>query len=99
MRWKVDHAIERVGRVQPLGLELDTSLSEELVELWVEDVCWQVRLVGWSLRRPPWWRRQDRREWRRARETLDTTGVRLRARARAAQGSDAGQHRSSKDHD
>lgn len=85
MRWMVSRAMDAVGPVPPLLTELDDVASDELIELWAEDVCWQVQLVDWSLRRPPWWRRRDRREWWRERSDLETIGQRLREDARATQ--------------
>jgi hypothetical protein len=81
MRWVVSRAIDTVGPVRPLVTELESTASDALVALWVEDVCWQVQLVDWALRRPPWWRRRDRREWMRHRRELDAAGERLRQEA------------------
>lgn len=91
MRWKVNRAIAQVGRVQPLDITLDASASDELLSLWVEDVCWQVQLVTWAMHRPPWTRRRERREWDRQREALNAVGARLREQARVVEHSRARQ--------
>jgi hypothetical protein len=64
MRWKVNRAIAQVGRVERLDVTLDAAASDELMALWVDDVCWQVQLVTWAMQRPPWWRRELREQAR-----------------------------------
>lgn len=92
MPWKVSRAIAQVGRVQPLDLTLDISASDELMALWVDDVCWQVQLVAWSMHRPSWWWWRERREWRRRREDLNAVGEGLREQARVVEHSGARQN-------
>jgi hypothetical protein len=71
MRWEVEKALRSTGPVKPLVTDLEASSPDEIVALWVEDVCWQAQLVHWRRRRPPWWSREARREWRLQRQQLD----------------------------
>lgn len=78
MDWEVDRAIRLVGPVEGLVGELTATAPDALIALWAEDVCWQAQLLDWSSHRPPWWRRQDRRKWRRQGEDLERMRDRLR---------------------
>lgn len=84
MRWKVDHALERLRDVSSVDVALDPAPSDEVVDVWVEDICWQVHVAGWYLRRPRWWRLADRNAWKAEWRELHTTGELLRKRAAAS---------------
>lgn len=50
-------------------------------ELLAEDTCWRFARDDWSDRRPPLWRRAERKAWRAEGRLLEEKRVRLAAQA------------------
>jgi hypothetical protein len=67
------------GLVIPVGLVKD---SPTLLVLAVEDACWQFSRADHLGRRPLWYRRRARRQWKAEQAVLDAKRLRLQEMAR-----------------
>jgi hypothetical protein len=86
--WRGRRAVPDDTPAEPVGLRvksLDRSMTEaqalsssDLLVLLTEDCCWQAATDHWRRRRPPLWRRSDRRGWRAEGRVLRDKSRRLR---------------------
>lgn len=68
-------------RVKSLGgsvTETQALNSADVLVLLSEDCCWQATMDDWRRRRPPFWRRGERRAWRADGQLIGDKARRLR---------------------
>ena len=67
--------VKSLGRTMT---EAQALSSADMLVLLSEDCCWQASTDDWRLRRPPLWRRSERRAWRAEGHVLRDKSRRLR---------------------